>query len=64
MIQFQSHLSSDTQCEYAPSDRFKRCWSRRSYHECLHLRRLRPHAKQVLAQRNTSKIQEAPNEQR
>lgn len=64
MIQLQSHLSSDTRREYAPSDRFKRCWSRRSYQECLHLRRLRPHAKQVLAQPNTSEIQEASNEQR
>lgn len=64
MIEFQSHLSSVSSRESMTSDRFKPCWSRRSYQECLHLRRLRPQAKQVLAQLNTSKIQDASNEQR
>lgn len=63
MALVQSHLCLSICYENDPSNRVKPRWSRRSYQERLHIRRLRPITRQEAIQFNNPQIQETADEQ-
>lgn len=62
MLSFQANSSQRIQCCFQVSKQ-RQCWSRRSYQERLHLRRLKRNLWKQSVQTNTSFNQERADEQ-